>query len=52
MLVKMCFTSNMFLTLQDRRITSFITCATIAFTSRVNESKVELFLAYAEEFLF
>jgi len=51
MLVKMGLTSNMFLILQDRRTTSFITCVTIAATSRVNESKTELFLAYTEEFL-
>lgn len=51
MLVKTGLTSNVLLTLQDRRATGFITCATKAVTSRVYESKVELFLAYTEEFL-
>jgi hypothetical protein len=52
MLVRMGLTSNMLLTLQNRRTTSFITCATKAVTYRVNESKVELFRAYTEEFLY
>jgi hypothetical protein len=35
-----------------QKTTSSFTCAAIAVPSRFNESKVELILAYTEEFLY